>query len=217
MKTLNKIDKLNHYLIGFWKIAYLNILWWLLSLLGLGVFGVGPATYAVTKYYFRWLHYKEEPAVIPTIWAYYKENSKQSVLVSWIVSGVFYVVTVNLFNVTTWYLQVANLLTLLVTVVGATHIYNVMVALNFDHIKNQIRASLMMGFGYLHYTIILWAVIIGTYYLLAATYLSLLILFGTGFILFLITLVGSVIIKEFEEVEEKGEENKNILLKGELK
>ncbi|WP_164544032.1 YesL family protein [Jeotgalibaca ciconiae] len=213
MKSLDKMNKVNDYLIGFWKIIYLNGLWLVFSLLGLGIFGVGPATYAVTKYCFRWLHFKEEPAVFQSIWKYYKEAFKQSVLVSWVLIAIFTILIVNLFNVTEWYFQVANIFMFVMAIVGGTHIYNVMVALRFKNLREITRASLMMGIGYLHYTIILWTILIGTYYVLSSIYPSLLFLFGTGFTIFLITFVGNVIVKDFEEEPQEDEEIKKIYSK----
>src|SRR5699024_5348920 len=38
---------LNRWLTGFWRLAWLNILWILVTVLGLGVLGIGPASYAL--------------------------------------------------------------------------------------------------------------------------------------------------------------------------
>lgn len=206
MISLDKMSRMNNYLIGFWKIGYLNLLWIGFSLLGLVIFGVGPATYAITKYYDRWLRCKEEPPVFRTFWMYYKERFKQSLLASWTVLGILYILFVNLFNATIWYVQVANVLMLVTTVVGSTFLYSVMASLKFASLRDVFRASVMMGVGYLHYTIILWTAIFGMYYLLSRTYPSLLILFGIGFITFIIAFVNKHIVSGFEDEAEKERE-----------
>lgn len=216
MLSLDRIVKINDFMIGIWKVAYLNVLWIVFSLLGLGIFGVGPATYAMMKYYDRWLRCEKALPVAKTFWSFYKERWKQSVLISWIGLGIIFVLTVNIFNVTEWYLQVGNVMMLALTVVGMTHIYNVMAALKFQTIREIVRASFMMGLGYLHYTIILWTVVISLYYLLSVNFISLLFLFGIGFIGFCISFVGKRIVMEFEASTED-KETKNILLKGESK
>lgn len=215
MFSIENLGKMNDRLMGFWKLVYLNILWILFTLLGFGIFGIGPATYAITKYFDQWFRLKNEPPVFKTFWKYYKERFKQSVLVSWILIAVSYILIVNLFNLTTWYLQVANILAFLVLVVGGTHVYTVMAALTFETIPEIVRASIMMGVGYLHYTIILWTVLLGFQYVLSITYPSLLFLFGTGFMSAAIVFVGKRIIVDFEDDTIEGKENKKMILKGE--
>lgn len=215
MFSLENLDKMNQRLMGFWKLVYLNILWILFTLLGLGLLGVGPATYALTKYFDQWFRLKNEPPVFKTFWMYYKERFKQSVFVSWILLAVSYVLIVNLFNLTAWYLQVANVLALVVLIIGGTHVYTVMAALTFETIPEILRASLMIGVGYLHYTIILWTVVLGFQYVLSITYPSLLFLFGIGFTIASIVFVGKRIIGDFEDETTEGKENKKMVLKGE--
>lgn len=201
MLTLEKMTKMNDYLMGFWKMIYLNLLWIGFSLLGLVVLGVGPATYAMTKYYDRWFRYQEEPPVFKTFWKYYKERYKQSVIISMIQMLIGYVLIVNIFHVTQWYLQAGNILMFLLFIVGSTHIYNVMAALKFTTLREIVRASFMMGLGYLHFTIILWTVLLAVYYGLSVSFPSLLILFGIGFMGAATSFVGKRIVADFEDVE----------------
>lgn len=217
MATLDKMTKLNDYLSGFWKIAYLNLLWFAFSLLGLFLFGIGPATYAMTKYYDRWFRLKEEPPVFQTFWQYYQERFKQAVAISWIQGIILAVLVFNIFNVTAWFLQVTNVLMLVIFLVGSTHLYNVMAALTYETIREIAQASMMMGLGYLHYTIILWTIVLGVYYLLSITYSSLLLLFGIGFMGAAIAFTGTRIIADFESDGKKDEENIKNILKGESK
>lgn len=206
MISLDKMNRMNQYLIGFWKIGYLNLLWIGFSLLGLIIFGVGPATYALTKYYDRWLRCQEEPPVFKSFWQFYKERFKQSLVASWIVLGMIYILVINIFNATVWYVQVANILMLLMTVIGSTFLYSAMAALNFTTLRAVFRASAMMGIGYLHYTIILWTAILSSYYVLSKTYPSLLLLFGIGFIIFAVTAMSKRIVSDFDEETKKEEE-----------
>lgn len=201
MLTLEKMTKMNSFLMGIWKIAYLNLLWFAFSLLGMVFLGVGPATYAMMKYYDRWFRLQEEPPVFKTFWNYYKERFKQSALLGVIMILVATVLIVNIFNVTHWFVQVVNVLMFFIFIIGSTHIFNVMAALKYQTIREIIRASTMMGVGYLHYTIILWTVIIGGYYLLSVTLPGLLILFGIGFIGAAISFVGKRIVVDFEDEE----------------
>lgn len=201
MLTLDKMTKMNDYLMAFWKVVYLNLLWIGFSLLGLVVLGVGPATYAMTKYYDRWFRHQEEPPVFRTFLKYYKERYKQSVIMSLIQMLIAVVLIVNIFHVTQWFLQVANVLMFILFIIGSTHIYTVMAALKFTTLREIVRASFMMGLGYLHFTIILWTVLLSVYYGLSITFPSLLILFGIGFMGAAISFVGKRIVADFEDVE----------------
>ncbi|MGO4936027.1 YesL family protein [Fundicoccus sp. Sow4_H7] len=203
MFSLEKLSSLNDLLVGFWKIIYLNILWILFTILGLGIFGIGPATYAISKYLSRWLIYKEEPAVFKSFFTYYKENFLQSMLTSWIIIFIFYVLIVNIFNLQIWYLQIINVLMLIAATVSFTHVFNSMVLLDGETIKDIFRYSMMMGFGYLHYTIILWTVILACYYLMSISYPLLILIVGVGLTALSIAYVAKKIIGDIQTEEQK--------------
>lgn len=57
----------------FARLAYINILWILFSLLGLGVFGLFPATIAMLAT-IRQLLKKNDPKIFKTFWHYYKKE-----------------------------------------------------------------------------------------------------------------------------------------------
>lgn len=224
MFSLDNLMKINGVMTAILKMAYLNLLWIMSTLLGLFFFSVGPATYALMKYGDRWLRCQEDLPVARTFWKYFKERYKQSVLVSWIYLSLGTILVVNLFYVMEWYLQVANVLLFLLTVLSATFVYTVMAAMSFDSVKDILKASLLLGFGSLHYTIILWTVLISGYYLASVTMPSLLLFFGIGFIGMAVAYTGKKIMADLQETatreDEYGkdkEKTPNTILKGELR
>jgi len=225
MFSFVNLIKINGFMTAILKVAYLNLLWLLSSCLGLVLFSTGPATYAMMKYYDRWLRFEEDLPVARTFWKYFKERYRQSVLVSWVYLALAAILVVNLFNVTQWYLQVANLLIFLVTVLSATYVYTVMATMTFTSVKEILQASLLLGFGSLHYTIILWTVLLGAYYLVSVIMPSLLLFFGIGFSGMAISYTGKKIMKNLkgtptaEDEEERDREKfqNTYMLKGELK
>ncbi len=63
----------NRICIWIYRLAYLNILWILFTLLGLGILGIYPATAAVFVIVRKWNIY-EEPPIFKTFWTSYKKD-----------------------------------------------------------------------------------------------------------------------------------------------
>ncbi|MFD1466540.1 YesL family protein [Lapidilactobacillus mulanensis] len=193
--TIEKIAKLNGYMIGIFKIIYLNILWLVFSILGLGIFGIGPAFYALNKYLDQWLRLKREIPITKNFCHYFFERFWQSVAISAIYAGLFLIVIVNLFYLKNSYLRIVNLIFLFFVLIACTHVYKVMVSTNFNKVYEVIRGAFLLGFGYLFQTVIAWLVVIGVYLLISKFVPVLLAIFGMGFVVFILSLDGNLIIK----------------------
>lgn len=57
-----------------WRFAYLNILWLVFTLLGLGIFGVFPATASVYSVIRKWLIKDPDTAIFSVFWSSYKAH-----------------------------------------------------------------------------------------------------------------------------------------------
>lgn len=205
--TLEKIDKMNSYLIGFLKILYLNLLWLGFTLLGLVVFGIGPATYALTKYYDQWLRLKNEPHVTRSFYQYYKERFWQSCLVTLVAGGAIGIVVVNFFYAKNYYIRIVNMVFIFLLLIGFSHIFKVMVATNFQKFYEIVRGSFLLGFGYLLQTVVAWVIIIGVYLLLAKLMPILIFILGISFVALILTVAGNIIIKNLYRTDvEPGKE-----------
>ncbi|RCW67010.1 YesL family protein [Saliterribacillus persicus] len=60
------------------KVAYLNIIWITMTLLGLGIFGIFPATAAVFVITRKWITGQKDIPILSTFWKYYKEGFLQA-------------------------------------------------------------------------------------------------------------------------------------------
>src|SRR5699024_1289557 len=149
-------------MIGILTVAYLNLLWIIFTIAGFGFFTIGPATYAMMKYYDRWLRLKEKPRITKNFWRYFKERYRQSLFISWIALALFTIVIVNLFSLPQWYYQAANVIVFVILTFSFSHVYTVMAATKFTTIKEIIRNSAMLGLSYLHYSIIAWTIIVAS-------------------------------------------------------
>jgi len=56
------------------RLVYINILWLLFSILGLGIFGIMPATLAVFAIVNKWQNGQESFQVLREYWKYYKDS-----------------------------------------------------------------------------------------------------------------------------------------------
>jgi len=172
--NLDKIIRVNDLLLAVYRVILLQFLWLSVTLLGGVVFGIGPATYALMKTYDRWLRLKEQQPMIRQFFHYSKERFRQSVLISWLIGLSMGIVVTNLFNAGSWFIQIANLLFLVALLFMFMNVYSIMAAVNYPSIKAILTGSLLLGFGYLHYSIITWSILVAGY-LLIATYLPILI------------------------------------------
>lgn len=200
--TLDRINKINEWFIGILRVAYLNLLWIVFTILGLGIFSIGPATYAMMAYYDHWLRQKEELPVARSFWQFFKERYKTSLVVGWIYLGAISIFLVNIFFNRVWSLQMINVIMLILVLFSFTHVYTLMSALNYKKIKDILKGAVLLGFGYLHYAIIAWT-IIGLVYFITSTFSpGLLLVFGIGFTGLICSLASKQIFKEFLPVEE---------------
>lgn len=95
--TIEKITKINEGLLAFLTLIALHFLWLSVTLLGGILFGIGPASYAMMKYYDRWLRLHERPPLIKSFFYYSKERFRQSVLISWLFLIIAAIVITNIF------------------------------------------------------------------------------------------------------------------------
>jgi uncharacterized membrane protein YesL len=172
--------RISTFLRGVYRVAYLNLLWIAATALGLVVFGIGPASFAVAAYIDRWFRFGETPPVTRAFIAHLRAQYWRTAAVGWILLAAAAVVVTNIFAASSWILQFANVVALVVIAIIAAYVFPVMAATEVRGIHRQIAAAALIGFGSLHWTIIAGAVVAATVWLLAAFAAPLLLLFGVG-------------------------------------
>ncbi|MEE1617739.1 DUF624 domain-containing protein [Brachybacterium sp. J153] len=145
---------LNRWLGGFWRLILLNLLWTAVTLLGLGVLGVGPASYALAKYLDGWFRHGRTPPTVRTFLRDARERLGASIGMGLVLSGVGVVIGVNLLSLDDWYLRAANHLALAVLLIIGAYVFFVMAATELRGLPRQIGGALLLGVGSLHWTII---------------------------------------------------------------
>ncbi|WP_251452145.1 DUF624 domain-containing protein [Microbacterium sp. Marseille-Q6648] len=172
--------RINGFLQGVYRIAYLNLLWMAATALGLVLFGLGPASYAVAAYIDRWFRQGETPPVTRAFLAHFRAQYWRAAAVGWILVAASAIVITNVFSVTVWLLQFANVAALIVIAVIWAYVYPVMAATDVRGVGRPLAAALMIGVGSLHWTIAGGAVAAGAVWLVTVFAPPLLLLFGYG-------------------------------------
>jgi len=180
MLSYEGLLRLNLFLRGVYRIAYLNVLWVAATLAGLVVFGIGPATYAVAAYIDRWFRLGETPPVTRTFIGHVRAQYWRAAAMGWILTAATLIVATNVFSATSWLLQFANVVALVIIGIIAAYVFPVMAATDVRGLVRQITAALMIGVGSLHWTIVATAAVAATAWLLSQIALPLLVLFGIG-------------------------------------
>lgn len=187
--------RINTFLTGVYRVAFLNLLWTTTTVLGLGVLGVGPASYALAKYLDRWLRAGETPPPARVFWRYARERAGRSIAISWILLAAGGVIVTNVFLVESWYVQVLNVGALVVLAITASYVYPVLAATDLATIPRQLGGALMIGFGSLHWTILGATVVGATWWVLWQFALPLLVLFGMGIPAYAVGLVTRAVFR----------------------
>lgn len=171
---------LNRWLTGFWRLAWLNALWILVTLLGLGVLGIGPASYALAKYLHRWFRHGQTPPTTRTFLREARELRWHPVLVGGVLLAAGAIIFVNLVSLSNWYLRAANIGALAALWIITAHVFFVMAALDMTGLRAQLSSALLLGVGSLHWTILGTTAVVGGYLLMMRFAVPLLLLFGIG-------------------------------------
>lgn len=145
---------LNRWLGGLWRLIWLNLLWTAVTLLGLVVIGIGPASYALAKYLDGWFRHGHLPPPTRTFLRYAREQGARPVLMGWLLLAAGTVIGVNLLSVTDWYLRAANLVALGALALVAAYVFFVMAATDVIGFRRQIITALLLGLGSLHWSVL---------------------------------------------------------------
>lgn len=94
---------MNNLVHGYYRFAekamhfcYLNILWLVFTLLGLGVFGIMPATAAMFSVVRKWVNHEDDVKIFTVFWKSYKKEFIRANLLGLILFAIGYVLSIEL-------------------------------------------------------------------------------------------------------------------------
>ncbi|MDQ0974722.1 putative membrane protein YesL [Neobacillus niacini] len=143
------------------KLAYLNILWILFSILGFGVFGVMPATVATFTIARKWLKLEEEIPIGKTFFSTYKKEFVKSNVIGFILAIIGMILYVNyqylhVIENPIIYIVFVSLNLMMSFFCGILCLYIVPVYVHFDlKLSQYFKYALMIGIMNIHLTIIM--------------------------------------------------------------
>lgn len=200
--SFDQFTALNRLLGGLWRLILLNLLWTGVTLLGLGVLGLGPASYALARYLDRWIRHGETPPTVRTFWRDAREQLPASTAMGALLLGAGAVIGVNLLSLTDWYLRAANHLALGVLLLIGGFVFAVMASTEVRGVRRRISAALLLGLGSLHRTILGAAAVILLELLMARFAVALLPLLGAVLPALAVALILRPVLTELAEPAE---------------
>jgi uncharacterized membrane protein YesL len=207
---LKSVERLNHVLTIILNLTYVNFLWILFTVFGLGIFGIGPSTYALVSICRQWVRGNHSLPVFKTFWKYFKESFKESVIISWIylIGGI--VLIVDLMHVANWYVRVALFVISFIYLLSLVYIFPIMAHYNWKGILLKMKMSLLFSFSCLQYSLVLFLVT-GVIYWAATTFFpGVLTFLGISFLFYLITWTANQVFTRMETMDAKELEDKSI-------
>ncbi len=140
------------------KLAYLNILWILFTLLGLGIFGFIPATVALFAIVRKWVMGDTDVPIFTTFWKIYRQEFLKSTMLGGSLLFIGYILYVDfvylpndgLFAVVRFGLMVVALLYVIVLL----YIFPLFVHYEWKN-RLYIKYALVLGASHPHYTLLM--------------------------------------------------------------
>ncbi|MFC7063516.1 YesL family protein [Halobacillus seohaensis] len=184
------------YQITLWiaRLAYLNVLWFVFTLMGLGLLGIFPATAATFALVRLWIQDRSTP-VLRKFWSEYKQNFIKSNKLGWSVVP-FFATGIIVLN---WSLGSTSSISLVVTVLAviglivvsfySLYLFPVLSHYNVD-INEVYKYAFYIAASYPHYAcgiIILWIIMVTGF-------------FYTGFLIFFFASITALIFMYGSEV-----------------
>ncbi|MFB3168279.1 DUF624 domain-containing protein [Neobacillus sp. 179-C4.2 HS] len=206
---LKSVERLNHVLTIILNLVYVNFLWILFTIMGLGIFGIGPSTYALVSICRQWVRGQSLP-IFKTYWKYYKESFRESVVISWIYLVGAIVLIVDLNHVSNWYVRVALFVISFIFLVSLVYIFPIMAHYNWKGIRIKIKMSLLFGFSCLQYSLVLFLVTGVMYWGATNFFPGVLTFLGVSFLFYLITWTANQVFTRMETMDTEELEDKYI-------
>ncbi|MFC4402675.1 YesL family protein [Gracilibacillus xinjiangensis] len=158
MNNRNITTILDKAFVWITKLAFLNFLWIVFTLIGLGAFGIFPATSAILGVVRKWLMGNQTVPIRATFIKIYKEEFKYANTIGWILTILGFILFLNYRNLQTaqgellfvipfvFYLILFLYLTIVIWAFP-------LVVHNYASIIHQLKNALIIGISKIHITI----------------------------------------------------------------
>ena len=185
------------------KMVYVNLLWILFTVLGLGILGFMPATVALFTVTRKWVMGDKDIPVFKTFWSTYRKEFFKSTLLGVILFVIGYIIYIDLVLLPTG--GIINLLRLGIFICGVLFaivlLYIFPVYVHYDWNKRlYMKYALLVGASHPHYTLLMVAGIVGLYYI-TITIPGIIPFFSVSVLAYILMWPSYQIIKKMEAVQ----------------
>lgn len=189
------------------KMAYVNLLWILFTVLGLGIFGFMPSTIALFTVIRKWVMGDRDVPVFKTFWSTYQKEFFKSTLFGALLFLIGYIIYIDL-----TLLPTGGLFTFLragIFICGVLYIilllYIFPIYVHYDWKKPlYLRYAVLIGVAHPHYTALM-AVGIGALYYICITVPGLIPFFSVSLFSYIIMWLVYKVIRKMEIAQEVNE------------
>ncbi|MBP3951901.1 YesL family protein [Bacillus suaedae] len=192
------------FTVWFMRLAYVNILWIVLTITGLGVFGFFPSTVAMFAVVRHWIRGDTEIPILITFWSHYKTNFMKTNMLGMVMTLLglmiywnllFFISMNNQIGAMLFYLTIALALVYFVVVSFIIPVY-----VHYDlKVVGYLKYAFIISLSYPHHALYIGFSSIVMYY--ATLFFPVLFLFFSGSFLSLLIMRFAYVV--FERVERK--------------
>lgn len=210
MNIVQLMEKANLWMLRFLKLIYLNILWVIGTIAGLGIFGIGPSTVALHCILRQWLQHNEDEPIAQSFIKYYKLNFKEASIIGMLYLAVGYILIVDVLVVKTWYFTFAIGVGIFIVCASLFYTPSLIAHYELVTIPKRLQMSLVLSFTYLQYTLIgylLVAIVSLIVFSVLPALLPLIFVSGNGLIVSYFTQKVFVKVDATMDYDEKEKEN----------
>ncbi|MCY9069223.1 YesL family protein [Bacillus inaquosorum] len=153
------------------RFAYTNLLWLFFTMIGLGVFGIMPATAALFAVMRKWIQGQDNVPVLQTFWREYKAEFLHSNLIGAVLAVIGLIIYIDLAFIYPSHFLL-HVLRFAIMIFGFLFIsmlfYVFPLLVHFDWKKRlYVKFSLLLSVAYLQYTLVMLALTVALFFLLA--------------------------------------------------
>ena len=185
------------------KLAYVNLLWILFTILGLGVFGLMPATVGLFAVIRKWVMDDKDISIFKTFWHNYRKEFLKSNLLGLILFLIGLTLYIDYIILPTGGLYtVLRIILVTITILYAiTLLYIFPIYVHYEwKIRSYLKNSLLLGIAYPHFTLLM---IIGVFalYFICMSFPSVIPFFSLSSLGSMLMWIAFLVLRRVEEIK----------------
>lgn len=190
------------------RLLYLNVLWIIFTLLGVGIFGFMPATVAAFTITRKWIEGEDDVPVFKLFWNSYKKDFLKTNILGFILIVLGYILYIDFVFLPTdqgifFFLRIVLIMCTILYLIVLLYIFPLYVYYK-QKFRFYLKNALLLGISYPHFTFGLFVFILLWYYVLESVQI-LIPLFSVSVFVYVNMWFVNKVIKKVEEVNHKNE------------